>query len=365
MRGMSVAEITYQPSFSAEILSAAHFPPLVAQPQDSLLAIDVPAFGAHIQGEIADMRIGNEYREVTFESFVDVGVSALLALRNERSNGLNSDLQIKGASLSFRVGDQKPRAHFIANTLYAMLGLAGPITVSIPDSKIELGLNFEIAPSKVGELLQLRQTYVGLMAIEKAAGVEFDIPPYISGEEMNSISFAYHAILMRQFAWRVNEITYQTPATEEMLGWFDDLKSIEPNASVYKLQDGPNPIKRTVLGREISLGDQTIFINDGVIEHRDAVRSELAKNDGNIVPIRVIPRSRKGLYVFANTPRLPEVPWDEKVEAFIRLEDSLNERLAGRYHELAASTVADLTRKEIEVLIARPNLSEDAYLIKD
>ena len=92
MQSVSVAEITYQPSFSAEVLSAAHFLPLVAQPQDSLLAIDVPAFGAHMQGEIADMRIGNEYREVTFESFVDVGVSALLALRNEQSNGVNSDL---------------------------------------------------------------------------------------------------------------------------------------------------------------------------------------------------------------------------------------------------------------------------------
>jgi hypothetical protein len=362
---VSIAEITCQPSFSAEVLSAAHFPPLVTQPRDSLLAIDVPAFGAHMQGEIADMRIGNEYREVTFESFVDVGVSAMLALRNERSNGVNSDLQIKGASLSFRVGDQRPRAHFIVNTLYAMLGLAGPVTISIPDSKIELGLNFEIPASKVGELLQLRQTYVGLMAIEKATGVEFDIPPHISGEEMNSISFAYHAILMNQFVWRVNEITYQTPANEEMLAWFDNLKSIEPNASIYKLQDGPNPITRTVLGREIPLGDQTIFINDGVIENRDAVRSELAKNDGNIVPVRIIPRSRKGLYVFADTPRLPDVPWDEKVEAFIRLEDSLNERLAASYHALAASTVADLTPNEIEAVIARPELSEDSYLIRD
>ena len=95
------------------------------------------------------------------------------------------------------------------------------------------------------------------------------------------------------------------------------------------------------------------------------MQQDLAKNDGSIVPIKFIPRNRKGLYVFANSPRLPEVPWDEKVESFIGLEDSLNERLAGRYHELAASTVADLTPKEIEVLIARPDLSEDAYLIKD
>jgi hypothetical protein len=361
MQGMSVAEITYQPSFSAELLSAAHFPPLVAQPQDSLLAIDVPAFGAHMQGEIADVRIGNEYREVTFESFVDAGVSALLALRNEQSNGVNSDLEIKGASLSFAVGDHRPRAHFIANTMYAMLGLAGPITVSIPASKIELGLNFEVPPSKVGDLLQLRQTYFGLMVIEKATGVEFDIPLHISGEEMNSISFAYHAILMHQFVWRVNDITYQMPATEEMLAWFDDLKSNEPNAYVYKLESGPDPITRTVLGQEISLGDQTIFIDDGVIENREVVRRELAKNDGQIVPIRIIPRSRKGRYVFASTPRLPEIPWDKNVENFIQLEDALNERLAARYHKLAASTLADLTPEEIELVTTPPKLDDDAF----
>lgn len=365
MRIVSVAEITYQPSFSAEVLSPAHFPPLAAQPQDSLLAIDVPAFGAHLQGEIADMRLGNGYKEVTFESFVDDGVSALLALRNEQSNGINSDLQIKGASLSFPVGAHRPRAHFIANTLYAMLGLAGPITVSIPASKIELGLKFEVPPSKVADLLQLRQTYFGLMVIEKATGVEFDIPLHISGEEMNSISFAYHAILMQQFVWRVNDITYQMPATDEMLAWFDGLKSNEPNAYVYKLESGPDPITRTVLGQEISLGEQTIFIDDGVIENHDAVRRELARNDGHVVPIRIIPRSRKGQYVFANTPRLPEIPWDENVKKFIHLEDALNERLAALYHKLAASTLADLTPEEIEVVTTPPKLDDDAFRMRD
>jgi len=365
MQSVSVAEITYQPSFSAEVLSATDFVPPFPKAKDSFLAIEVPAFGVHMLGETTNIDIGAGYREVTFESFVDDGVSALLVLQNEQSNGVNGDLRIKGASLSFPVGAHRPRAHFIANTLYAVLGLAGPITVSIPASKIELGLNFEVPPSKVVDLLQLRQTYFGLMVIERATGVEFDIPLHISGEEMNSISFAYHAILMHQFVWRVNEITYQMPATKEMLAWFDDLKSNEPNACVYKLESGPVPTTRTVLGQEISLGEQTIFIDDGVIENRDTVRRELAKNDRQVVPIRIIPRSRKGQYVFANTPRLPEIPWDKNVENFVQLEDALNERLAARYHKLAASTLADLTPEEIEAVLARPELDEDAHLIRD
>ena len=102
-----------------------------------------------------------------------------------------------------------------------------------------------------------------------------------------------------------------------------------------------------------------------MIENRDDLRRELAKNDGHIVPITIRPRGRQGRYVFTNAPRLPDAPWDEKIQSFINLEDKLNERLAARYHELAASTVADLTPEEIEAVTARPELDEDAHLIRD
>ena len=154
-------------------------------------------------------------------------------------------------------------------------------------------------------------------------------------------------------------------ATDEMLTWFDNLESVDEDGRVYKLMFGPTPTTRSILGREISLGDQTVFINDGIIEEREVVRRELAQKDGHIVPIRVIPRSRKGRYVFANTPRLPETPWDEKVENFVSLENALDERLAASYHDLAASTVAELTPEEIKAVTARPELDEDAYLIRD
>ena len=150
-----------------------------------------------------------------------------------------------------------------------------------------------------------------------------------------------------------------------MLAWFDDLKSIDPNACVYKLESEAVPITRMILGQGISLGVQTIFMNDAVTENRDDVRCELAKNDGHIVPVRIVPRSRKGQYVFTNTPRLPDVPWDEKVQSFIKLEEMLNERLAARYHELAASTLSGLTPEELEVVITPPELDEDAFLMRD
>jgi hypothetical protein len=402
MQDVTVSEITYQPAYSAEALSLPNFLPGITVPnlagrpklaaevgstpqflphleprlksgsyasssdriQDFILEIAVPAFGMKIPGEISDMRIGENYEEVVFESVVHEGVLAFLTLHNERSNGGGDDLQIRSASLSFQVTNHKARTHFVHDSLYALLGLAGPITVSVPGMKNGLGLNFRVASPEISKLLQLRQIEFGLMVIGKACGVDFDIPPHISGEEMNSISFAYHAIRMHQFEWRVNSIIQPTPAREDMVAWFQNLRSAESNGT-YKLMFGPSLLTRSVFGQKISLGQQTIFIDDGVIESQDNVRSELAKRDGHIVQIRVIPRSRKGRFVFTNTPRLPEEPWDKMIETLVGLEDSLDERLAARYNEMATSTVADLTPDEIELVTARPELSEDAYLVRD
>lgn len=365
MQSVSVAEITYHPSFSAEHLSAAHFLTPLTNPQGSLLAISVPTFGVHMKGEITDLEVGAGYKEVTFESVVDSGVSALVTLRSEHSNGATTDLQIKEASLSLRANNHRPRTHFVADSLYAMLGLAGPVNVSIPSLNIELGLNFAMPPSKVATFLQLRQTYFGLMVIEKASGLKFEIPPHISGEEMNSIAFAYHAIVERQFIWRVNYITQLPPANAETFAWLDTLQPAEPNGCTYTLQMGPSQEVRKIFGQNVPLGDQTVFIVDGLIENRDDLLRELARNDGHIVPITIRPRGRRGRYVFSNAPRLPETSWDGKIENFIKFEDKLNERLAARYHELAASTVADLTPEEIEAVTTGPALDADAYLIRD
>ncbi len=134
---------------------------------------------------------------------------------------------------------------------------------------------------------------------------------------------------------------------------------------MYEVTVGPLTRSRRILEQTVSLGEEITLIEDGIIEDHESVRRELAKRDGHIVPVRIHPFNRKGLYRFTNPPRLPNNPWDEKVESFIKLEDSLNERLAARYHELAASTVADLTPEEIEAVSARPELDEDAHVIRD
>ncbi len=382
---MNLAKIGYQPALpiphnvvppiSPGLESALSVPservtepqhlPFLDQVNDFVLTIEIPAFRTKLLSAISNMQTKDNYREVVFESVVDKGVRAHLTLLSELSNGASSDLRIRNASLSFQAIDHKARTHFITDTLYAMLGLGGPVNLEIPNANINLGLNFSISNNEISNFLQLRQIEFGLLVIGKACALEFDIPPHISGEEINSISLAYHAIVAQQFEWRVNEILQPTPATQEMLTWLDNLKPIDQNGSVYKLMFGPSSATRVVLGKSITLGEETILLDDAVIENLEVVREELKKNDGHIVPIRILSRRRKGRYVFANTPQLSERPWDEALEAFIAVEESLDKALANRYHNLASSTVSNLTDAEITTVTTRPELSEDAHLLRD
>jgi hypothetical protein len=384
MLNVNLSEIEYQPALPippsvvapvvpglvselpvpAEHLAEPQYLPQLEQTND-FLTIDIPAFDTKLRSAISNMQTKRGYREVNFESVVDNGVRAYLTLQSERSNGANSDLQIKNASLSFRVVDHKARTHFITDTLYAMLGLGGPVNLAIPSININLTLNFSITTQEISNFLKLRQLEFGLLVMEKTFALEFDVPPHISGEEINSIALAYHAIVEHQFEWRVNEIIQPTPATEETLAWFDNLKPIDQTGSVYKLMFGPSPTSRLILGKHISLGDETILLDDAVIENRETVHRELQKKDGHIVPIKIQPRSRKGRYIFANTPRLAEEDWDETLGAFIAVDKLLDKNLANRYHKLAFSTLSNLTDTELKTVTTRPEVSEDAHLIRD
>lgn len=377
---MSVSELNYQPSFTPglwpieeEISSwvgvtrsvsvfesqATWVEPVIPMsipkplpPAENLtLSIDIPGLGVRLEGNVVDLHLINSYEEVTFEVSVDSGVSAFLTLRNERPSAADDSLQIREASLNFQVSEHRAQPHFIANTLYAMLGLSGVVRVSIPAIGLELGLHFDPAPSEIAELLQRRRLYLALMVIEKSTNVRFEIPEYISGEEMGSIFFASRAILEREFIWRVNEIVQPTPASEETLAWIDNLKSTKRHDFVYKIMFGPTPVSRIILGQEVRLGEQSVFIEDGIIECRQEVREALSRKDNRTVTVRIRPLSRAGRYVFSNGPTFPSILWDERIQGFLNLEVGLNERLVGRYYELMSVAIPELPPEYVCTLI--------------
>jgi hypothetical protein len=55
--------------------------------------------------------------------------------------------------------------------------------------------------------------------------------------------------------------------------------------------------------------------------------------------------------------------WEDKILACLALEEQLNQRLAAQYNALAASTLADLTQEEVELITS--NTDEDNFLLTD
>lgn len=368
---MSVATASYYPSVTADVVSGSHWLPPgfpmtahgVGESQETLLRIEVPEFDLYFATGLTDLQIDDGYTIVIAEALIDPGVSVLLTLKNQVADD-GGNLQIKEVSINFDIVEHRPRAHFLAASLYAMLSLAGPVNIVIPEMGVNVGANFNMPLPKISELLQGRQTYYGLMVIERATGLRFNVSEHISGDDMNAISFTYHAIVERTFDWPAKFVEpLPLPANEDSLTWLNNLQSTEAGGSIYTLPFGPDPTSCTIFGQTVALGLETIFISDAVFQNLEEARHEIAKLDGHIVPVAVRSLSGMGRYHLPHAPRLPESPWDEKIEACIRLEDQLNERLADRYNELAASTLAGLTPEEIRAVTERPILGEDAYLI--
>jgi hypothetical protein len=189
------------------------------------------------------------------------------------------------------------------------------------------------------------------MVIEKATSREFSVPEYISGEDMSAIFFSARAILDRQFMWRVNQIIQPTPATEETYGWFHNLKPSAHNNRVFRLIFGPNDLSKTVLGQETSLGTQTIFLEDALIEDYETVDSALAWKDGRVVNITFVPLSRVGQYVFGSPPTLPNHAWDQNIRKFIELDGALSRSLMTKYLTSMSRVVPELPPEQMYSLI--------------
>lgn len=336
---------------STSRISTEQLSEFVPDTSEFALFIEVPAFGAKLAGEIIDLQTTDNYSEITFKSIVDIGVIALLTIHSEPSTGPDENLQIKEVFLSFQVTEHRARPLFITDTLYSMLGLGETVRVLIPAVNIDVTLRFDVPLSDLSELLQRRKMYFGLMVVENATGKKFEVPEYISGEDMSAIFFAARAILDRQFIWRVNEIIQPTSANTETFSWFQNLTHSRSDTRTFKLVFGPAEMPRAVLGQETSLGPQTIFIDDAFIEDYENVGSALSLMDDRVVTIRIRPLSRVGRYVFTNPPTLQNGAWDENVRRFIELEGALSQALMARYLTLMSIVVPELPPEQVYALI--------------
>lgn len=369
---MSAVATTSRPAVTAAVLSGGGWSPFVVSPNhpasvtsvDSTLRIGFGDF-MDLAAPLIEIGAKADYSQVTLRASIDHGVSVRLTLISDPLLNRSEPLQIKHATLNFDVSLNRPRSLFFAESLYATAGLASKVNMILSEIGLDVGLQFEMPLSLISTMLQRRQIYFGLLVIERATGLTFEIPEFIPGDEIDSLSFSYHAIVAREFLWLCNDVKLFLPATKDILGWIQDLPTTQPGGSTYKVMFGPTPKTRNIFGQTVMLGEETVFLDDAVIENRDDVLRRLAVNDGQVMPVTFRPISRKGRYVFSNAPRLPDVPWDANLLGCIDLESKLDEALTTRYTDLAGASLAGLTSEEIEALTEQPRLDQDSHLIRD
>lgn len=320
------------------------------------LEITVPDFHFKFSTSISEIESGNVSSDIIFKASLYDSIDIVINLTGELVE--RDGFRVIEVSVNTEFEIARARAEFIASTFLSTIGLAENVRLRIPEIELDLELQFQSSLSEISVMLQRRQMAYRLMVIERATGYEFEAPVSLSSAEMENLALVYYAIVERSFIFPFSTVTYPVvPATEEYLQQF---ASLEGKSSIVF---GPEPLSKTLLGKTISLGnDSTWIIENAAIDRFDEVKKELARGDGHPVEIVIRSLSGQARYNLPTAPRLPDNPWDSEIQKLIELESDLDARLVERYHVLAAATLAGLTDEEKKIATARPELDIDISL---
>jgi hypothetical protein len=353
---MSTLTLENEASVAGQIISLLSGGMFVSPPEDLSIEVRVPNFGGFFRLEITELDDSEiEAGRVLVNAAIDANASLLVTLFGESDSG---GFHTKSVSFKFETAEKTAESDFRLATLRAALSLATQTRLVAPGLSLDLWFRLNESLRDVGELLKLRQTMYRLMTIERATGTRFKIPSFIEGRDMEAISFLYHAITERAFGWPFEGVlTVYYPASQALA---DRLAALTQSSNFAY----PCFHHKSLLGIEFPLGEGAITIIDKHIEDSEQVLSELRKDDGRIVTVRV--RSRIGLahYNFPGSPRMMDQPWDGDLAMLISMEEELDAALMQRYHALAGASLAGLSEDEKAAVTARPEIGE-AFLIED
>jgi hypothetical protein len=319
-----------------------------------ILPITAPGFHYKLEAPLIE-RPTLDGNHLTINFSVDEHVLFMLTLTGRQLDS-KTHFQANHYLLHCKVTEQRARPHFIAATLLAVFGLASKIGLTIPELDVGSFLDFDLPLIEISNLLQKRQIAYRLMTVEQATGTEFKWPEVCSYQELEFLHRIFLAITEREFLGPIDPIGYKVPALKELLPWLDSFNHSP------KQTYGPLSINTNLLGQTIELGKTRIIVDDAYIVDADKVRSELETNDGHLVDVVISSVSGQGLYETPEAPRMNSDAWEPKMNAFIALEQSLDDGLIERFHALATATLAGATEDQKRNLTARPELDEEAFL---
>jgi hypothetical protein len=324
--------------------------PLPGQDSNLSLHISTPEVSYDLEVPLVDSPIIEDNRIVA-RFIVDDNVYLDLTLTGE-SLIYEERFKYGQFSLFYNIEERRPRAHFVADTLMAVMGLAGRLGLNISEPEVSTNLNFKLPLLEISKMLHRRQTAYRLMVIEKAIGKQFLLPAAIWEKEVEAIAFVYHAIVDRSFIWSGGSFEGSMRATQEFAALF--AQPVQPSNWVQPVES----LSETILGQYVDLGHTVITIEDGIIEDLDEIREQLQSRDGRQIALKIRSLSGQSKYEFTEAPYLSGLSWEPKIQALIDLEPYLDAAIVDRYHALAASTVAGLTEEEKKEVTTFHDLDE-------
>ena len=342
---------------AAEIISVLSAGVIVEPQQDTLsIEISVPNFGGYFRLEIAQLDDSEiEEGKVRIRAAIDTNATMVVTLFGESDR---EGFHTKKFSFSFESAEKTAESDFRLSTLRATLSLATQTRLVSSGLGLDHWFRLNESLRDISEMLKLRQTMYRLIVIERATGLQFKVPSFIQGKDMEAISFLYHAITERAFGWPFEGVLTIDYAASKDIATRLEAYSQSPDFTYPCSQD------KLLFGVEIPLGLGGITIIDKYIEDFEQVLEELRTDDGHTVSVKI--RSRIGLahYNMRDAPLLPSKIWDEDLQMLVNMEKLLDAALMQRYNALAAATLAGLSDEEKAVITARPEIG-DAFLIDD
>jgi hypothetical protein len=353
---MSTLALENQSLVAAQIISVLSPGVFIAPPDNMSMEISIPNLGGYFRLELTDLDDSEiEEGRVLVNAAIDANARMSLTLFGESDgNGFHT----KSVSFAFETAKKTAESDFRRATLRAALSLATQTRLVAPGLGLDLLFRLNESLRDTGEMLKLRQTMYRLMMIERATGMQFTIPSFIVGQDMEAISILYHAITQRAFGWPFDGVlTVFYPASKNLA----DILQESNQSSNFAY---PCFQRQLLFGIQFPLGEGTITIIDKHIEDFEQVLIELRCDDGHPVAVRV--RSRIGLahYDFPDAPRFPDTAWNADLQMLIDMEGQLDAALMERYNALAAATLAGLNEDQKAEITARPEIG-DAFLIDD
>jgi hypothetical protein len=336
---------TTSPGTTVSVLAGTLNLPFPDAAPSATVEFDFPEFDYSFTAPLIDLTFTPDSRRVAPRVAIEESVTMVWTLSGEPALE-GGKMLLKDAAFDFEMESGRPRAEFVADTVKALLWLAGPIRLRIPGVRFDGELNFETPLGKSNHLLRHRWTAYLLMVIERAFNCQLSIPAEVSDKDWLDISFVHDAIVDRSFIW---------PFTQERLPLRDEEEArsmLENGETPFHFSLKLENFRRRMLGRELSLGQTTITIERALLLNAAEVKEQLECPDECEIQAFIRSLDGRATYEFHDAPRVAGMEWDERIVEFIELEEPLGNRLCREFNNLAASSLAGLTEEQIAAVTA-------------